>query len=228
MNGQLLRTARKRQGWTQAQAAVRLGVSQPYLALLESGKRKLGPRLARRATRTLSAPPTLVPPSAEHGQKVSDETLARRLAALGYPGFASMRAGWKTNPAEVLVTALSQNDLDSRVTEALPWVLLRYPDLDMQWLVSHAKVADVTNRLGFVVDLSRQVAEAQGGTQSPSYRKLTELSNQLRKSKLEAESTLAQESLSQEERNWLRANRPDLARFWNVLTDLSPNHLQFV
>lgn len=228
MKGQLLKASRKQRGWTQTQAAERLRVSQPYFALLERGKRSLGPRLARRATRVLGLSPTAVPPTSEGGQKVSSENLARKLAALGYPGFASMRAGWKTNPAEVLVTALSQSNLDSRVTEALPWVLLRYPDLDAQWLVSHAKMADATNRLGFVVDLARELAQRQSGSDSLQYRQLTELSDQLRRSRLAAETTLSHESLSEQERNWLRSNRPESALYWNVLTDLRPEHLQFV
>ena len=37
MNGHWLRKERERRGWTQEQAAARLGVSQTYLSLLENG-----------------------------------------------------------------------------------------------------------------------------------------------------------------------------------------------
>ncbi len=50
MSGTELKMSRKQRQWTQVQAAVRLGVSQPYLALLEADKRKLPRKLARRAT----------------------------------------------------------------------------------------------------------------------------------------------------------------------------------
>lgn len=226
MTGHLLKATRKERGLTQAQAALRLGVSQPYLALLERGKRALGPKLARRAARVLGLSATAVPPSSEV-HKTSAETLTKKLAGLGYPGFAYMRAGWTSNPAEVLVTALANSDLDSRVTEALPWVLLKYPDVDKSWLVSQTKLSNATNRLGFVVDLARQVMEKEDGTDSPRYQRLTELANELSRSKLQAETTLCQESLSEAERNWLRENRPEEARRWNVLTDWKPEHLQF-
>ncbi len=47
MSGNELRELRRKRGWTQMEAAKRLGVSQPYLALLESGKRHLDERLRR-------------------------------------------------------------------------------------------------------------------------------------------------------------------------------------
>ena len=53
-----LRTARQSRGWTQARAAARLGVSQPYLAMLEAGQRPLTSAVARRAMRVYGLPPT--------------------------------------------------------------------------------------------------------------------------------------------------------------------------
>jgi len=117
-----LRTARTGKGLTQAQAAVRLGVSQPYVAMLERGERRLTPRLARRVTRLYGLSPTAVPPSdAVAGSRGAAE-LASDLAALGYPGFAHMRPRrWVLkNPAEVLLAALAQDDLEPRLVEALP------------------------------------------------------------------------------------------------------------
>ena len=39
--------------------------------------------------------------------------------------------------------------------------------------------------------------------------------------------TFGQESLTETERNWLRANRPDEARFWHLLTNWQPEFLQY-
>ena len=62
-----------------------------------------------------------------------------------------MRSGWRKNPGEVLLTALAQPDLESRLTEALPWLMLKYPKLDTKWVVSQARLFGLSNRLGFVV-----------------------------------------------------------------------------
>jgi len=68
------------------------------------------------------------------------ETLSQQLAALEYPGFAYMRShGPKRNPAEVLVDALSNDRLEARVLEALPWLLLRHSNTDWAWLVEQAR-----------------------------------------------------------------------------------------
>ena len=56
-----VRTARLARGWSQQQAAPRLGVSQPYLAMLETGARRLTPELARRVMRTYGLDPTVLP-----------------------------------------------------------------------------------------------------------------------------------------------------------------------
>ncbi len=42
-----LKAERGRHGWGQVEAAQRLGVSQPYLAMLENGRRRVTPALAR-------------------------------------------------------------------------------------------------------------------------------------------------------------------------------------
>ncbi len=158
-----LRTARQSRGWTQARAAARLGVSQPYLAMLETGQRPLTPAVARRAMRIYSLAPTVLPPT-RVAPRVGAATLAQDLAALGYPGFAHLarRPGVAKHPGAVLLTALAQPELEARVVEALPWLLLRYWNLDPAWLVREAKVRDLQNRLGFVVSLAREVAEREG------------------------------------------------------------------
>ena len=57
---------------------------------------------------------------------------------------------------------LSSTNVEARLVEALPWVLVNYPDVDWPWLLSAAKQNDVQNRLGFVVALAREVAEKLG------------------------------------------------------------------
>lgn len=61
MTGHVLKKARHESGLTQKEVADRLGVSQPYLALLERGKRPVTAPLARKAVRKLNVRPTLVP-----------------------------------------------------------------------------------------------------------------------------------------------------------------------
>ena len=91
-----------------------------------------------------------------------EDTLALDLAALGYPGLSYLKPKRKRNPAEILLSALSASNLESRLTEALPWVLLKFPELDWRWLVAAAKLNDLQNRLGFVTGVARRLAERAG------------------------------------------------------------------
>lgn len=227
MSGDTLRKVRKERGWTQADAGARLGVSQAYVALLEKGYRRVPAKLARKAVRLLKLSPVLMPPRDKDFFATTSVELARDLGRLGYPGFAYLRGRWMKNPGEVLVAALAQSNLDSRVAEALPWLLLNYPELDFDWLLRQARLSNLTNRLGFVVDLTRKVAEEKGEMDSPRYQALTRLSEALRQSRLDVEDTFGQGSLTETERNWLRENRPDEARFWHVLTNWRPEFLQY-
>jgi len=225
MSGEALRKVRKQRGWTQAEAGARLGVSQAYVALLEKGRRSVPDDLARKAVRTFKLNPALLPP--EKPSPATGEKLARDLSRLGYPGFAYLRGGWLKNPGEVLLTALAQPNLDSRLAEALPWLLLHYSEVDSDWLVTQARLLNLTNRLGFVVDLAKRVLERRSETNSLRYHALTRLSNVLGAGRLAVEDTFGQESLTETERNWFRANRPQEARFWNLLTNWQPEFLQF-
>lgn len=229
MSGRELRTGREQRGWTQTYTAKRLGVSQPYLALLEGGQRNVPPRLAHSAVRVLNLSPTFLPVRLQAPpSRVDADQLAQELAALGYPGFAYLRGGWKRNPAEILVSALAQPNLDPRLTEALPWVLLRYAvQFDRSWVVQQARLHSLSNRLGYVVHLAKRVLENRGEVESPAYRELDELANELSASRLAAEDTLCQSALSHSEREWLRETRPAEARYWNLLTDWRPEHLPY-
>ena len=227
MTAQELRLARKQRRWTQMKTAARLGVSQPYLALLESGKREPGPRLTRRAVNVLKLRPTALPLGDKPMGKVDAQNLAQQFASLGYPGFAYLRAARKRNPAEVLLTALAQDDLEARLTEALPWLLLHHADMNREWLVSQARLHNLSNRLGFMVTLAKEVASKKGDASPMRDEALNRLEAELSDSRLDKEDTLCQSSLSPREREWLRETRPADAKYWHLLTDWRAGHLQY-
>lgn len=230
MTVETLQVARKHRGWTQAEAALRLGISQTYVALLEKGLRPVPDKLAQRVVRVFDLSPELLPVSGKTPSAVTADELARDLGRLGYPGFAYLRRARSAlkNPAEVLLAALARPNLESRIAEGLPWLVLSFPSLDARWLVTQARLLNITNRVGFVVDLARSVAKSRGEIRTQRYQALTSLSEGLRAGRLEAEDTLAQDSLSKTERNWLRANRPAEAEAWHILSDWRPELLQFV
>jgi transcriptional regulator with XRE-family HTH domain len=223
MNGQELKQARLRKRWTQHQAAGRLGVTQAYLSMLEHGRRVMPAGLTRKAAALLDAPATVLPLRYPAGTPITtplagSERVRRDLAALGYPGFAHHQHGTRRNPAEVLLHALNEDDLETRASEGLPWLALQYSDLDWDWLVDGVKLRDRQNRLGFVVTLAEQLAERQNA--STRRRKLLEYAAVLDRSRLVREDTFCHESLTQAERHWLRVNRPPEAAHWNLLTDM--------
>jgi transcriptional regulator with XRE-family HTH domain len=227
MQGTDLRRGRVSKGWTQEEAAARLGVSQPYLSLLEKGSRRVPEKLALKATTLFGLSPARLPmkTSWHSVQSEESEVLASDLAALRYPGFAYLKSTRKRNPAEVLVSALSSKNLDARLTEALPWLLVKYPDLDWQWLVRAAKVNDLQNKLGFLTSVARRLAEKLAKHETAA--QLRDKESLLERSRLVKEETLCHESLSTAEREWLRSNRTQEAVHWHLLTDLSPEHLTY-
>jgi len=224
-----LRSARVVKGLTQKQAASRLGVSQPYLAMLESSRRRLTHELARRAMEVYDLPATVLPLSEQPSPRgrMGAADLARDLAALGYPGFAYLRPeNWRPkNPSEVLLAALALDELEARLVEALPWLVLKYWPLDREWLVRQAKLHDLQNRLGFVVTLARRLAERAEDEQRA--RELRDLETELERSRLAREDTLGRASLSEAERHWLVESQSEDARRWNVLTDWTADALRY-
>ena len=228
MKSQQLKEGRAKAGLTQVEAACRLGVSQPYLSQLESGQRPVTAKLARAAAALYRLPATALPmpETVSAGTAADPAKLARRFASLGYPGFAHLRANMKANPAVVVLEALLQPDLEVRLSEALPWVLLTYPDLDWQWLVDHSKRHDVQNRLGFVVAMAKAFATRHANFLFAE-AKLSTVEQQLERARLVKEDTLGRESMPAAERRWLAEHRPPLARHWNLLTSLSADQLSY-
>lgn len=226
MTGHDLKNARKHRGWTQQQAAKRLGMTQAYLSMLEGGRRALSRSAVRRVLRKLSVPPTAIPLPQSADRPVAPGDLVRdELAALGYPGFAYLRKHRTAsrNPAEVLFVALHEPDLDARVVEGLPWLVFKFEDLDWDWLVRNAKLNDRQNRLGFAATLARQLAQGTGDQRRAS--NLAEREIVLQKSLLAREDTFCHDSMTEAERRWLRAHRTPEARQWNLLSDLDAKHL---
>jgi len=225
-----LRLARNRREWTETRAARRLGLSQSYLAMLERGQRKLTPRLARKFKTVYGLSPTVLPTSELFHPRVnvSGEELAKTLSALGYPGFAYMKARVRErNPAEVLLEALKQDSLESRVVEALPWLLLQYWDMDPEWLVRQAKLNDLQNRLGFAGSLAKQVSLRSSPANGERTRALEELGQMLEESRLVREDTFLKKVNTDVEWEWLRQNRSEEAKHWNLLTNWQPEHLPY-
>jgi hypothetical protein len=200
---------------------------------LEKGKRVVTEELAYKATQVFGLSPATLPmkSSPDVLQSTSEDGLTKNLAALGYPRFSHVRPqkpkkrNPERNPAEVLAAALHRNELDSRLTEALPWLLLKFPELNWQWLISTAKLNDLQNRLGFVTSVARRVAERRGEIEKAALFARQE--SILERSRLARQDTLCHESLTKAERRWLRDHRSPEAKYWGLLTDLSPEHLNY-
>lgn len=216
MSPELLKRARLQRGWNQQEAAARLGVTQAYLSMLENGRRDPTP-VSRKLVKVFGLPPTVLPVE-EVSESATAELLAHELASLGYPGFAHLRGKTrKRNPANFLLAALLRPNLDARVAEGLPWLLLRYPDMPRDWLVREARARALQNRLGFVVTLARLAGKRDD---------LRELELALADSKLAKEDSFCRE-LSEVERRWLRANSSEEAKQWNLLSDMTPDALRY-
>ncbi len=225
MTGHELKRFRQKRGFTQKRLAAALGVSQPYLSLLENGDRPLTTKLRNKAARSLHLRPTELQANAASHRVVkrSDDQLTADLSALGYPGFSHYKPSRPMNPVDVLLSALNADKRDARLVEALPWVVLRYSDMDWNTLVSTAKLHDLQNRLGFVTSVARRMAEKHG--KQSTAEKLGTVEARLENSKLEREGTLCNETMTRAERKWLAAERPAEAKHWRLLTDLSPRYL---
>ena len=228
MDGNMLKEARLEKDWTQEQAALALDVTQAYLSMLEKGHRPLSERFVQKALKVLNLPPTALPlRSEEVAMPLSSQKrdFSAELSALGYPGFAYLRSRRRRNPAEVLLEALNEPNLDARVAEGLPWLALTYVDLDWDWLVRNAKVRDRQNRLGFAVSLAGDVAEGKNDMQRA--RELRQYLDVLEGARLAREDTFCHDSMTQAERAWVREHRSPAAAHWNLLTDMKGEQLAY-
>jgi transcriptional regulator with XRE-family HTH domain len=224
MTGQDLRKARQQKGWTQEQAARRLGMTQAYLSMLENGQRGFSGSVLRRTLQKFQVAPTALPlPLDPPLLPCSSDALRKDLAALGYPGFSYLYRKPRRNPAEVLFSALNESDLDMRVVEGLPWLAFAHVDMDWGWLVRNTKLHNRQNRLGFAVTLAQELA-----ARTEHQDRATKLQKHvvvLERALLAREDTFCHDSLTETERKWLRQNRPPAAQRWNLLSDLTLEHL---
>jgi transcriptional regulator with XRE-family HTH domain len=225
MKPQELRSARLNRGWTQTQAAAHLGITQAYLNFLENGKRRLTPVLVRKAASVYGLSPEVLPVADVFlPVQTDDQKLTEMLAKLGYPGFSYLRAHTpKKHPFEVLLTVLAHENLDGRVAEALPWLAMKYAQLD-PWLLENARKFSLQNKLGFVVTMARQLAEKRNN--DARSKELRQLENALDDSRLAKEDVFYRPLRTESEGEWLRQNRTEDAVHWNLLTDMRLEHLQ--
>lgn len=189
---------RQRNGLTQVHAASLVGVSQPYLSLLEKGARPLTTELRNRMKAT-------------RDRRTPDHVFRAHLSALGYSGFAHVaKSRRRPRPDTLLMTVLARPDADARVVEALPWLVATFEsELDFGLIVRQAKLQNLQNRVGFVLGAA--------AVQTP--KGLTAL-RELERARLLQEDTLCWDSMPDATRDWMRANRAPLAEHWNVLTRL--------
>ncbi len=214
-----LKQWRARNNLTQVEAAELLCVSQPYLSLLESGARPLTRELRDRMK---LATPQRRRQEAGDGSVAAavvfdeNERFRRQLSALGYPGFAHVtRSRVKSKPDVLLLSMLARGDVDSRVVEALPWLVRQYAEqLNAKWLVPQAKLQNLQNRLGFALQWA--------GGNALLGSELAAAVTELERARLLQEGTLCWDSMPAATREWMRTNRSRLAKHWNLLTRLGP------
>jgi transcriptional regulator with XRE-family HTH domain len=226
VNGIQLKEARLAASCTQQEAAQKLCITQAYLSMLERGNRTVSTELALKTVGLFEMPATALPFQDHNTGSRDDSFFASALGALGYSGFSHLRGAAKTNPADLLMDALDCDNLDPRVTEALPWLPVAYPEMDWDWLTRSAKLRDRQNRLAFVVALASQAAERKGNAGLAAA--LADRVRTLEPSRLASEGTLCRESMTRAERKWLSTHRSPVAEHWNLLTDLVPEHLDHV
>jgi hypothetical protein len=131
-----------------------------------------------------------------------------------------------SNPAEVVLSALVNRDLDTRLVEALPWVLSAYPDLDWEWLRDRVRLHNAQNRLGYLVHLAKQTAGSSPRRQC-AVDVLSRWESELEEARLAREGTLCRDSMPERERASLRTNRPESAAHWSLLTSLTAGQLPY-
>jgi len=96
-----------------------------------------------------------LPPAGQPVLPMDPDEIAAALGALGYEGFVHLaRPAALVNPAELLIRTLAHDDLDTRLVEALPWLIAGYPSLEWDWLVGQAVSMRLQNRPGYLVELA--------------------------------------------------------------------------
>lgn len=217
-----LRSVRLQRGWKQQELAELLHVSQTLVSLWEEGLRTFSLKHLERLEKLgVELSPTSLP---FHGVGSKPRDYAQEVADLGYPGFAHFAKGKsRWNPAQLLVLALSENKLDRRTAESLPWLVLHFADMDWDWVFRESKVRDLQNRLGFTLTLARELAEKK--SQEGAAVRLREQEAKLRPSLLAKEDTFCNDTMTLSERRWFQEHRSPQAKHWHILSNLEPSVL---
>ncbi len=211
----MLAAHRQQLALSQSEYAALLGVSQPYLSLLESNARPLTPKLLEKLSQRFK--PTNLPLELSDTE-LDDDTLANTLGALGYPGFAHLTSAPKLNPAVLVLECLRKANLDVRVLLGLPWLLAHFEQMDNNWLLDQAKLRNLQNRLGYLTFLAAEL--------NPKPH-LNLLLSELELARLANQQTLCNDKMSVAERNWLhKGEQTAQAKHWNLLTDLKTSSLK--
>jgi hypothetical protein len=96
--------------------------------------------------------------------------------------------------------------------------------MDLGWLVDQAKLANVQNRLGFLVSLACELTQKRGDP--GAMNRLLAVERRLEDARLAKEDTLGR-ALTETERRHLRDQRPPAAAHWNLLTRLRADSLRY-
>jgi hypothetical protein len=115
--------------------------------MLERGNRAVSTELASKTVELFEVPATALPFKDSDTSSHDDSFFASALGALGYSGFSHFRGAAKSNAADFLMNALDRDNLDPRVTEALPWLPVAYPEMDWDRLTRSAKLGTARTAL---------------------------------------------------------------------------------
>jgi hypothetical protein len=149
------------------------------------------------------------------GMSMNDDELAKALGLLGYPGFAYLGAGEHVDPAGLLLDAIDQDDLDSRVREGLPWVARAVPDLNWGWLAVESERRVRQNRLGFIVALA-----AVSSPYLAVHEKLKAVAERIAEIRTDEWDTLCGGSMTKVERARVHSQSFPIAARWHIDSDL--------
>jgi transcriptional regulator with XRE-family HTH domain len=225
-----LKQLRTTKGWSQEEAAKKLHVSQPYLSLLENGVREITPKLSRKLLRLLNLSPSFLPlpVNLDAWGEPKAEVLSKQLAALGYLPFGYLRTNSvrPENPAAILIWALAAHNLEPRLVESLPWILLNFHDLDTTWLIRESKIRDIQNRLGFIVSMAYEIATKNTGYCERT-NPLTALLDTLNRSRLVHQDTLCEEGITPRIRKALLQSQSIAAEHWGIVTRWKAEHFKY-
>ena len=218
-----LRTARQSRGWTQARAAARLGVSQPYLAMLEAGQRPLTSAVARQAMRVYGLPPTVLSPGV--APRVRPRRSPRTLRPSVIRASPTSRAGAARRSIPARCCSLPSPSPSSRRARLRPCPGCSFATGASTRPGLSARPRCATSRPPWL----RREPRARGGRargHGPRLAALRALEAALERSRLAREDTLGPRCPLRGRTARLETRRSAAARHWNLLTDWTAEALR--